>query len=668
MKLQVHNYGIIEDLSAELKPGLTVLTGVNGSGKSTTVDALFFALTGESLDGRNLVELINWGAMDGKACVELSCDDFTVRRTIKSSGVSHRLIIGDTELSKRGDINTWLFDYFKIDNPEVIKTVFISAQLHATDLFDTTDSNRLAMLSKVFGLEHIEQCRSAIYKVLAESPVPTVDPELIAQATERRNTAAKEMSSSYAAYLKAQDELLADPFDSKEYERVRSATLDTEREVRSKALNEAYKSEEEISSELANLKTALDDFQLMWKYAEAESMEREIERDKEEIAKLQGGVDLDALNQAARTAESKREALKAEIVKLEGNVEKITVCPLTGGDPCLALLRMHDPELVRRELEAKRAELQTVSDDCLEISNLVSDRMAQMTHVGSLTALLITAQKKLAEIAPPEDYKERLVELRERLPEDVEPTRKRHQILETAHQHNLKVIEENDAWLKSHSDDLVVSQEEKQFWEDQKSQHSRLESEYDRASKEYVLRKNFLDDAKAALDALEKSKALADAFQFRADNLRDVRELMSRNQLQRALLRSTINRINREIESCASLFNFAFNFSITDSGAIVFQTDSVAGKEVKFLSGGQKYVAAIITRIAFARVLSTRFPFMILDEPSICLDDGSRELLAAFMEALNNRFSKENKYLIVPTHDELILSKGRKITMEDRCA
>ena len=86
------------------------------------------------------------------------------------------------------------------------------------------------------------------------------------------------------------------------------------------------------------------------------------------------------------------------------------------------------------------------------------------------------------------------------------------------------------------------------------------------------------------------------------------------------------------------------------------------------MSGGQKYVAAIITRIAFARVLSTRFPFMILDEPSICLDDGSRELLAAFMEALNNRFSKENKYLIVPTHDELILSKGRKITMEDRCA
>ena len=63
MKLLINNYGIIEHEELNLDSGLLAIIGPNGSGKSTIVDALFFALTGETIDGRNLEERINWGAM-----------------------------------------------------------------------------------------------------------------------------------------------------------------------------------------------------------------------------------------------------------------------------------------------------------------------------------------------------------------------------------------------------------------------------------------------------------------------------------------------------------------------------------------------------------------------------------------------------------------------------
>ena len=670
MKLTVHNYGIISDLTADLKPGLTVLTGVNGSGKSTTIDALFFALTGESLDGRNLGELINWGAMDGKAVVSLSCPEFEVVRTIKSSGVAHKLTVGDTVLTKRNDINGWLFNYLKVDNPEVIRAVFISAQLRATDLFDTTNANRLALLSKVFGLEHIEQCRAAIYKVLSESLAPTVDADLLAKTAERVSLAKIQLAQSDEALKQATEELLELNFNEEEYQRVRNAPLDAEKHVRSRDRANAANHEQEIAAELATVQKLRDAFQLMFRLSEAESMEKEIERDQKELEELRGGVDIAELNKAQREAERQRDALKAEIAQLEANVVQVTTCPLTGGNPCLDLLRLHDPETVRQSLEEKRSQLQTVTSDCLEIAQLASDRLAQMTHVGSLTALLVTAKNKLAEINPPDNYKEQLAELRDNLKDyDAHDVEVRCEVLTNAHQHNLKVIEENTKWLKEHANDQMVSPEEKQFWEDQKAQQSRLLADIERIKQEKELKAQFLKENEDALAQLKACKAAAEAFQRRADNLKDVRELLSRNQLQRALLANTLARINREIQTCSCLFDFAFKIFIEDSGAISFQTDTTdEPKEVRFLSGGQKYVAAIITRIAFARVLNTNFPFMVLDEPSICLDDGSRELLAEFMGALNARFKTEGKYLVVPTHDELIISKGVKINMEEEDA
>ena len=46
--LHIKNFAIIDELDIELRPGLTVITGETGSGKTIIMDALSFSLGGKS--------------------------------------------------------------------------------------------------------------------------------------------------------------------------------------------------------------------------------------------------------------------------------------------------------------------------------------------------------------------------------------------------------------------------------------------------------------------------------------------------------------------------------------------------------------------------------------------------------------------------------------------
>ena len=47
-EIHIQNYAVIENLTVEFHPGLNVLTGETGSGKSVLVDALDLALGGRA--------------------------------------------------------------------------------------------------------------------------------------------------------------------------------------------------------------------------------------------------------------------------------------------------------------------------------------------------------------------------------------------------------------------------------------------------------------------------------------------------------------------------------------------------------------------------------------------------------------------------------------------
>lgn len=80
-RLTVKNLAIVEDLEIELEPGLTVITGETGAGKSILVDALSF-LAG----GRGSVDLVRQGALRLSVAGEFDADA-VVRRILAEAGL-----------------------------------------------------------------------------------------------------------------------------------------------------------------------------------------------------------------------------------------------------------------------------------------------------------------------------------------------------------------------------------------------------------------------------------------------------------------------------------------------------------------------------------------------------------------------------------------------------
>lgn len=660
MKLIIHNYGILEDVSIDMSPGLTTLSGQNGSGKSTTVDALFFALTGEPMDGRNISELVNWEAVDGKAAVTLVCPEFTVTRTIKS-GLTHKLELPDgTVLTKKADVNAWIFDHYKIDNPGVLKEVFFSAQLHATDLFDTTNSTRLTMLSRLFGLDRLEQCRSVIYRVLSETPIPTVNDELIHQLSERVEQSEEAVRAAELELKTAEKGLEDLKFDAEEYERVRNAPTDAEKSSHHKALQEAHANVTAATAHYSELSGKIEDCRQFREMKQQYDLRAQRKQLLDQMNELCGGVSLTKLKEARHRIGVEEEVLRMEIKKLQERATDTTTCPLTGNTPCIDYLRFHDPQLVAAEVEAKNKSLEAMQTDLEQLEELIGQEESK-----EKLRIQLQYQVDQIELGPDPTYSEEEVDKALADFGDFDLMCNEHSMLDSyiniweAEAHKL------ECWWSAHSLEEVVTDAEKQEWEDRKRAFDCAELKVTSAKDTLISKQGALSQDRAMLTQMLADRDAVLRQKQRIENLKDVRDLLSRENLQRALMQRALKRVNKEIASCSRIFNFKYRVFLTETGDIVFQDDTIEPKDVRFLSGGQKYTAAIITRIAFARVLNTAFEFMVLDEPSICLDDTSREMLAALLSALNARFKSEGKYLVVPTHDELILAQGNNFKVKE---
>ena len=80
-KIYIKNYAIIDEINIDLKPGLTVITGETGSGKSILLEAL-----GVCLGSKVNKEMVRNN--EKRAVVEVKFEDRNIRRLVFSEGRS----------------------------------------------------------------------------------------------------------------------------------------------------------------------------------------------------------------------------------------------------------------------------------------------------------------------------------------------------------------------------------------------------------------------------------------------------------------------------------------------------------------------------------------------------------------------------------------------------
>ncbi|NHK32025.1 MAG: AAA family ATPase, partial [Asgard group archaeon] len=59
--------------------GNNVLIGENGAGKSTILESIYLSLFGDTVSGRNLVDMIRFGQQQGKIVIRFTVDNALYR-------------------------------------------------------------------------------------------------------------------------------------------------------------------------------------------------------------------------------------------------------------------------------------------------------------------------------------------------------------------------------------------------------------------------------------------------------------------------------------------------------------------------------------------------------------------------------------------------------------
>ncbi|WP_028950594.1 AAA family ATPase [Sulfurihydrogenibium subterraneum] len=128
------------------------------------------------------------------------------------------------------------------------------------------------------------------------------------------------------------------------------------------------------------------------------------------------------------------------------------------------------------------------------------------------------------------------------------------------------------------------------------------------------------------------------------------------DQIQKLLKENAIYNLPKITEEIFNRFGFNqfINLKFSEKYDIVLTANAVSSSNVEVnidaLSGGQRVALSIALRLAIAKLLNEKADFLILDEPTIFLDDErKKELVDLFGELKENNFIKQ---LIITTHDE----------------
>jgi DNA repair exonuclease SbcCD ATPase subunit len=148
---------------------------------------------------------------------------------------------------------------------------------------------------------------------------------------------------------------------------------------------------------------------------------------------------------------------------------------------------------------------------------------------------------------------------------------------------------------------------------------------------------------------LKEDKEKAEQVNFKREVLTVARQALGRDYLPRLLMENIITKLNTHLLYYINLFNFKYNCKVLADGNFYYLNESNDWVNTRYLSGGQKYIVALMLKLAMAATIRTNFPFYVLDEPTTGLDYKNRALLADLFKDMEANLKP--LYLIIPTHD-----------------
>jgi len=207
-QLRMRNWACHAALDLTFKPGLNGILGENGSGKSSVLDALRFAVTGYSIAGGQRADNVRVGQKSGYAEVEFAHGDkaFTIRRHAESS--KSKLVCDGETMTRASDIEELIEATLQTKIDALLNNVFVG-QNALDDILFKTNTERLKEFQETFGLTRMAEAYRVLSNEIASCVVtPGLEPQRDLLVNESKE--ARKMLDAARAELAALETTIAD--------------------------------------------------------------------------------------------------------------------------------------------------------------------------------------------------------------------------------------------------------------------------------------------------------------------------------------------------------------------------------------------------------------------------------------------------------------------------
>lgn len=343
--------------------GITNISGVNGVGKSTIIEAMLFALYGKTRQEK-VADVVNRSVgKDCKVSVEFVGDDDEVYKVLRyRAHTTHKdkvyLFKGDKDISSKNasDTNEQIIDYFGMPYVAFVNSTVFSTEFYS-NFFAANNTDRLNIFENILSLKEISYFYEEVKKIIKEIEESEIESKMKYTESNTKVEAAQENLDTYNK--QAKEKLLQLKSEKEDAQRAieeakvalkELGAIDVVAEkakLSNTTLSEEYEKQINEKKKLHDELNAFNTFpeeesELLVKYGDFDfndnkKKEEKYKSDLETIRTRESGIDkaklqLDSSMEKIRTLKSQKESSEKDLEKQKKDLEKIkdAICPYCG--------------------------------------------------------------------------------------------------------------------------------------------------------------------------------------------------------------------------------------------------------------------------------------------------------------------------------------------------
>jgi len=312
-RLRLANFKPYGDVDLQFRDGVTVIHGLNGSGKSSLLEACFFALYGSKALPGTLDDVIRNGTDEAAIELWFTHDgvDYHIERQLRKSGdrvtTSKCVLEGDDgsgePISRDGAraVRQFITELLRMDSEAFVNCAYVR-QGEVNKLINATPQQRQDMLDDLLQLGMLEtyrdragQARLGVEDVLtaARGSLETVEDQIAAKQSQNPHGRLNELESERGAVDEKIDHYETQKAEAESVRKETTATL-SEYESHQSEIAELETEIEELETEISETAASRDD--LGEKRRKAREQRDELEAD------LNERIETSELSEATQTA------------------------------------------------------------------------------------------------------------------------------------------------------------------------------------------------------------------------------------------------------------------------------------------------------------------------------------------------------------------------------